>query len=227
MSSVFDPFGDYDTAGYLRNEQQEKDLNLVKKLEQAHFKANVGRAINYAFKVKNFEQEHLLYIHKLLFGEFYPWAGKDRFSLESKGLLPPNSQVSKGSVNFLPASRIEGSLEHTFSRAKSTKFMNQSPGTIIGELAYAHPFLDGNGRTLLVVFNELCRRSDFSIDWSQTDKQSYLNALTQEIDNPSTGSLNNYLLPLKVKKKSIAEIEKSIISIRYGDSVIVSNYSPK
>src|SRR3954468_7897067 len=57
----------------------------------------------------------------------------------------------------------------------------------MGYLAYGHPFLDGNGRTIMVIHAELARRAGFGIDWSATDKDRYLAALTQEIDTPGQG----------------------------------------
>jgi cell filamentation protein len=63
----------------------------------------------------------------------------------------------------------------------------------MGNLAFAHPFLDGNGRTLILVHMELCHRSGFSIDWSRTQKDKYLTELSREIYDPRNGALDAYL----------------------------------
>lgn len=76
--------------------------------------------------------------------------------------------------------------------------MNTKLGEIMGLFAYGHPFLDGNGRTMLLVHIELCDRAGFSIDWTKTSKTDYLTALTQEIETPAKGILDNYLLQFKV-----------------------------
>jgi cell filamentation protein len=65
----------------------------------------------------------------------------------------------------------------------------------MGYLAHAHPFLDGNGRTLMLVHSELAHRASFSIDWSKVSKESYLDALTRELERPGTGELDSYLKP--------------------------------
>ena len=52
--------------------------------------------------------------------------------------------------------------------------MRERPGEIMGFLAYAHPFLDGNGRTIMVVHTELAQRAGVSIAWDATDKDAYL-----------------------------------------------------
>ena len=73
--------------------------------------------------------------------------------------------------------------------------MRQKPGEVMGYLAFGHPFLDGNGRTIMVVHTVLAQRAGISIDWASTDKADYLNALTQEIDKPGQGLLDTYLKP--------------------------------
>ncbi|ACM39310.1 Hypothetical Protein Avi_9577 (plasmid) [Allorhizobium ampelinum S4] len=73
--------------------------------------------------------------------------------------------------------------------------MRARPGEVMGYLAYAHPFLDGNGRTIMTLRAELCRRAGIHIDWSQTNKFDYLNALTKELDTPGKGHLDAYLKP--------------------------------
>ncbi|MGB3122831.1 MAG: cell filamentation protein Fic, partial [Pseudomonas sp.] len=60
------------------------------------------------------------------------------------------------------------------------------------------PFLDGNGRTILLVFMELCYRARFAIEWSRTHKDDYLRALSEEIRAPFKEHLNNYLKPFVV-----------------------------
>ena len=73
--------------------------------------------------------------------------------------------------------------------------MASHAGEVMGTLAYAHPFLDGNGRTIMVVHTELATRAGIRIDWVRTDKQDYLAALTQELDRPGKGELDSYLKP--------------------------------
>jgi cell filamentation protein len=74
--------------------------------------------------------------------------------------------------------------------------MRNKPGEIMGLFAYGHPFLDGNGRTMLIVHSELCNRAGFSITWEKSNKDSYLIELTKEIANPGKGILDAYLKPL-------------------------------
>jgi cell filamentation protein len=73
--------------------------------------------------------------------------------------------------------------------------MAEKPGEIMGYLAYAHPFLDGNGRAIMVVHSVLAQQAGISIDWAATGKADYLAALTKELDNPGKGHLDTYLKP--------------------------------
>jgi cell filamentation protein len=73
--------------------------------------------------------------------------------------------------------------------------MKAKPGEIMGYFAYAHPFLHGNGRTMMLVHAVLSQRAGFSIDWAATDKADYLSALTKELDAPGKGHLEAYLKP--------------------------------
>lgn len=58
---------------------------------------------------------------------------------------------------------------------------------------FGHPFLDGNGRTIMVVHAELAERTGFSVEWTATSKTAYLDALTQEIAQPRDRHLDVYL----------------------------------
>ncbi len=92
----------------------------------------------------------------------------------------------------------------------------------MGYLAYGHPFLDGNGRTIMVVHSVLARRAGIDIDWASTDKNGYLSALTEEINSPGKGHLDEYLRP--VIRPAGSEIEliahiKDVPGLRGGVGV--------
>ena len=42
---TFDPFGDFDSRGYLRNLEQEKDLDIVRRLEHVSFTTGLDDAL--------------------------------------------------------------------------------------------------------------------------------------------------------------------------------------
>ena len=73
--------------------------------------------------------------------------------------------------------------------------MATNPGTVMEYLAFEHPFLDGNGRTIMVIHCVLAHRAGISIDWASTIKTEYLPALSRELKDPDQGHLDAYLRP--------------------------------
>ena len=184
---MFDPFGDYATAGYLRNYLQEKDLDLIKQAEHELFRAQLPEAMAYLERRKRIEYADFLQVHQILFSGLYPWAGADRQQ------VAPQSAIRKGPVEFCHPADCQRAVQLGLSMAQEQQKMATRPGHIMGLFAYGHPFLDGNGRTMLVVHAELCFRASMSIDWASTEKTAYLNALTREIETPNATHLDDYL----------------------------------
>lgn len=77
----FDPFGDFETTGYLRNSLGLKDPAEVKENEHFSFEMGLDEALSYLERTKNLNYQALLQVHRLLFEKFYPWAGRDRLEL--------------------------------------------------------------------------------------------------------------------------------------------------
>lgn len=191
----FDPFGDFETAGYLRNVYQLTDLNVVKRLEHTSFEASIEQALAYLAHLETVDYAAVLRVHEMLFLSLYPWAGQDR------SLVTPDLRITKGQkgepgyTEFADAHDIRLAAEYAIVQASKHERFRDRPGEVIGALALAHPFLDGNGRTILLVYTELCHRAGFSIDWRQTTKDGYLTALTAEILDPRLRPLDAYLKP--------------------------------
>ena len=72
---TFDPFGDYETAGYLRNFEKVKDLDIVRRLEHASFATGIDEAFRQLAAAERLAYDHVLQTHKILFGAVYPRAG--------------------------------------------------------------------------------------------------------------------------------------------------------
>ncbi|ONH50662.1 hypothetical protein SAMN04490182_1404 [Pseudomonas cedrina] len=87
----FDPFGDFETAGYLQNALQLKDPVEVKESEHLSFELSMEDALVYLAKKKPIDYACVLKVHEILFSDFYPWAGKARTE------LVPHLAVFKGS----------------------------------------------------------------------------------------------------------------------------------
>jgi cell filamentation protein len=184
---TFDPFGDFETRGYLRNAASEKDPSIVKRLEHTAFMTGIDEAFAFLAKRPELEYSDVLGTHRTLFSSVYPWAGQDRTQ------TAPLLTIRKGSVIFANPPEIRRAVEHGLRLGQNRKAMVEHPGEVMGYLAFGHPFLDGNGRTIMTVHSIMAQRAGFSIDWSATDKLAYLDALTKELDAPGKGILDSYL----------------------------------
>ncbi|MEO1109833.1 MAG: Fic family protein [Pseudomonadota bacterium] len=200
---AFDPFGDHAEKGYLRNIAGASDPAIVKALEHQSVKLNIEEALSGLQTGKPLTYQDVLKTHGTLFKDMYPWAGKDRFAVareEAKLTGDPSKRdlggmITKGPVAFMPSSHTERGVDYALAMGNDPETMRASPGEVMGHLAYAHPFLDGNGRTLMAVHGELASRAGIHIDWSKTSKMEYLTALTNEINNPGSKALDTYLKP--------------------------------
>ncbi|TWC00654.1 cell filamentation protein [Bradyrhizobium macuxiense] len=203
---TFDPFGDFDARGYLRNLAQEKDPAIVRRLEHASFTTGIDDAFAALQKKKALTYADVLTTHKTLFEAMYPWAGQDRLQ------TAPDIAVSRGGVLFAHPNSIQNAIEYALKLGNDSKTMREKPGEVMGYLAYGHPFLDGNGRTIMVVHSTLAQRAGFSIDWAATDKTAYLQALTKELDDPGQGILDNYLEPYA--RPAVSDLKEHIVAAK-------------
>ncbi|GHU05546.1 hypothetical protein FACS1894158_08690 [Betaproteobacteria bacterium] len=186
---MFDPFKDYEQVGYLRNRYGEKDPSIVCELEHTLFRAGLGEALGYLAKRRTLTYADFLEVHRILFSAFYPWAGQDRAA------TAPNIAVSKLDTMFCHPLDAQLAVEEGLRIGQDKVVMRQRPGEVMGLFAYGHPFLDGNGRTMLIIHSELCHRAGFCIEWRRTRKADYLAALSAEIASPGKDILDAYLLP--------------------------------
>jgi cell filamentation protein len=190
---TFDPFGDFDKRGYLRNVARAKDSKIVRQMEHSSFTTGLDAALAKLAAQKSLSYDDVLATHKILFEAVYPWAGQDRLA------NAPRLVVSKGNdkkkVWFAYPQDIRRAIDYALDHGQDKAFMAAKPGEVMGYLAYGHPFLDGNGRAIMVVHCILAQRAGIGIDWGSTNKNDYLAALTQELEAPGKGHLDAYLKP--------------------------------
>jgi cell filamentation protein len=188
---TFDVFGDFETRGYLRNSEGLKDLDQVKRLEHRVFLKNLGFAVKHLMGAEPITYQAVLDAHRTLFHALYPWAGQDRQA------TAPDVAIARGGRDDLFAHPrfARDAVDYALRLGQDRAYMAAHPGVVMGYLAHAHPFLDGNGRVLMVVHNELAHRAGIGIDWTQATRDAYLAALTRELDRPGTGELDAYLKP--------------------------------
>lgn len=215
---TFDPFGDFATRGYLRNFAKAKDSGIVQRLLHNSFLTGIEAALDHLKAQPSLSYVDVLQTHKTLFEGVFPWAGEDRHTNAS------HIFVKKGSVIFAHPNDIRKAIDYALEKGQDEAFMAEKPGEVMGYLAFGHPFLDGNGRTIMLIHAELARRAGISIDWAATDKDQYLAALTQELEEPGKSKLDAYLKPFirKSSEKNIADAIKAAPGLDGGNADTVA-----
>jgi cell filamentation protein len=186
---TFDPFGDFETQGYLRNVAKAKDPAVVRRLQHNSFLTGIDAALAHLEGLPTLAYSDVLHTRKTLFEGIFPWAGEDRLT------HAPHLFIKKGTVLFTHPRDIRKAVDYALQKGQDKAFMRQKPGEVMSYLAHGHPFLDGNGRTIMLVHAELARRAAFGIDWGSIGKDDYLTALTAELEDPGKGKLDQYLKP--------------------------------
>ena len=128
---TFDPFGDFETRGYLRNIANEKDRDIVRRLEHASFTTGIDAAfVNLAAR-KELSYRDVLDTHKILFEAVYPWA--DRMIL-LRGSPISSARCAERSADWIIASRVMarascgfGDLVFSSIRCVSSRVQTERP----------------------------------------------------------------------------------------------------
>ena len=150
----------------------ENDLTY-QRLSELHVNPITGR----------FGVVHLLKIHKYIFQDLYPFAGKIR-----------EETIWKGDTQLCESRFISVNLNLLFSKLKADKFfvgLNIEDFSVISasfldELNMIHPFREGNGREIREYFRSLALKCGYSVDWSLIDKDKLLNAFIYAVDKDTS-----------------------------------------
>jgi cell filamentation protein len=105
-------------------------------------------------------------IHAYLFGGLYDFAGQIR-----------RKNISKNGFQFAMAQYLDATLEKIDCMPENT--LDAIIDKYI-EMNIAHPFLDGNGRSTRIWLDLILKKQlRKCVDWSQIQKNDYLNAMIQ------------------------------------------------
>lgn len=149
----------------------DNKLGLTDSLELAKMEEKISKT-----RAKELFEEQLLddkaagsfatlaFIHGFLFEEIYDFAGQIR-----------TVNLSKGNFRFAPVMYLAASLENIDRMPQHT--FNQIVEKYV-ELNIAHPFREGNGRSMRLWLDHLLKAElGQVVDWSQVDKEDYLLAM--------------------------------------------------
>ena len=149
----------------------DNKLGLTDSLELAKMEEKISKT-----RAKELFEEQLLdnkaagtyatlaFIHGFLFEEIYDFAGQIRAV-----------NLSKGNFRFAPVMYLAASLENIDRMSQQT--FDQIVEKYV-ELNIAHPFREGNGRSMRLWLDYLLKAElGQVVDWSQVDKEDYLLAM--------------------------------------------------
>ena len=168
-----DPY--IDENGVLINKKGIKDEFELDRVERASSYMKALDLDRNPIKGK-FDLKHLQDIHKHLFGDIYPFAGKIR-----------DGYLQKGQQDFTMGYRIIPQAEKLFTQLKNEQFLKKTePAKIAGRLAYymgeinaIHPFREGNGRTQRIFIAQLAKEAGFELTFSKATQEEMINASIQ------------------------------------------------
>lgn len=107
-------------------------------------------------------------IHAYIFGGLYDFAGKIR-----------TKTISKGGTMFCLAEYLQDNLKKIEHMPQNT--FDEIVSKYV-EMNIAHPFMEGNGRSTRIWLDLIFKKSlKKCVDWSQIDKNDYLNAMQKSI----------------------------------------------
>lgn len=121
----------------------------------------------------NFDLDHLKAIHRHLFQDVYEWAGQVR-----------TVEIAKEKSQFQFCQYIETGMANVEKRLKEKNYLRDlSRGTfareaaiIIGDVNYAHPFREGNGRVQMQYLKQLCEQAGHPVRLERIAPEAWMEA---------------------------------------------------
>ncbi len=169
----------YPDTDVLKNKLNIRDSKFLKTAEEEITLIKQMELLKNPIK-GNFTKAHLMNIHKFIFEDIYPFAGKIR-----------REQISKADTMFYPPDLIDRELNRVFSAIKEKNMLNEKDedkifdnlAYVMAELNIIHPFREGNGRTIREFIRLMAKRLNYELNWGNADKERILNASIMSVDN--------------------------------------------
>lgn len=130
----------------------------------------------------DFSPNHLIAIHKYLFEDIYPFAGKFR-----------KENIAKDNFRFAEWEYIEQELVKLLQELKCEDYLQNLEKSILAkrlayymsELNVLHPFREGNGRTIREFSRQLALKNGYVLNLAHTESIDMLNASIESVVNTS------------------------------------------
>ncbi len=167
----------YENSNVLINKLDIKDNEILGQAENKIVLAKLFE-LRQNKKIGSFDITHFVNIHKFLFEDIYPFAGKFR-----------TENIAKGFFSFAEWEYIEDELKKLLEKIKNDNYLaNLSKEDLAKKLAYylselnvLHPFREGNGRTIREFIRELAYKNNYLLDLQQTEAEEMLEASMKSV----------------------------------------------
>ena len=150
------------------------NIHDAEKLQEAERKLTMLRLIDLLDRpvVGKFDFKHLQTIHKYIFQDIYPWAGKVR-----------SVDIAKSNM-FCKVQFIETQADEIFGKLKNDCYLEGLPkekfakkaAYYFSEINALHPFREGNGRTQREFIRQLAYQSGYILHFSAISEQEMVQA---------------------------------------------------
>lgn len=147
-----------------------RDAEKLQDLESAiYIRLNVASLLPKG----DLDYNHLKSIHQHLFGKLYDWAGQER-----------TVDIIKGHSHFARKEFIAKESNKLFLKLRTDRYLQNLNHTdfcrklsfYFNEINAAHPFREGNGRTLRAFFDVLSERAGYRLAWENLSLKEYVAA---------------------------------------------------
>ncbi len=167
----------YENSGTLINKLNIRDYKQLEKYE-----AKITAAKSLGLRIQGitgtFNKNHYISIHKYLFEDIYPFAGKFR-----------EENIGKGEFRFASFEYIEPELDRLLEQLKKEKFLEglskhelaKRLAYYLSELNVLHPFREGNGRTNREFIRQLALKNGYILNLKNVDPQDVLKASIKSV----------------------------------------------
>ncbi|WP_255298954.1 Fic/DOC family protein [Bacillus thuringiensis] len=193
----------YPGTDVLKNKMDYQDNDLLKSFETIMTGVRIAELQANPI-TGNFDLKHLQEIHKYIFQDVYPFAGKLR-----------EENIAKGSFQFAHASFLKDQAtelfkqlkdENTLKGLKIDEFSNRA-AHYMAEINVLHPFREGNGRTQREFIRCLALSNGYSLEWEREKKEAVFNASVKSVLDPTDlskiikNTITNHAPDLKIAKQ--------------------------
>ncbi len=169
----------YPDTNVLKNKLNIRDNRILKTAEEEITLIKQMELLKNPIR-GNFTKTHLMNIHKFIFEDIYPFAGKIR-----------REQISKADTMFYPPNLIDRELDRLFAKIKEKNMLKETNedrvfdnlAYVMAELNIIHPFREGNGRSIREFIRLMAKYMGYDLNWGNVDKIKLLEASIQSVDN--------------------------------------------